>query len=1377
MSNFGKYTKDAFSGLWTSRHRLIKISLLCAGIFFLIGILLATQLPKLRSFILVKIEKLSRDELPVRILPESVQVSLFPLGTELRHVKIVPKAELQGQLDPLEIETLQFSISGWQLLQGKLRITDVILKTASITARIPATQSKSDAPLDGFFDLLAQIPVSRVELEHVALHLSFVKPQLVFNADEINLTVEKNHGGLNLEVESDLISLKTPKIAAGNSRAPGDKIPGGDPNLTPPTTSTNSAANNASGGAVTTQIALQASLEINRDHLTITGLKIRRGDTFLVASGLLSGETEKLKFDNLNVNARAEVNLEPMRSWVAETLANTSSLPRLKGHGYFDARVSRTEGKELESEFKLRTTALMVDGIFIDQLSTGGILERGVLSLPKTMVESSSGKIEIEKISLRTAEEMRFSGNLKLPKIDAHELLKNVGVKNAAVWMSLKSDGPIPCSGVLKPTFELSCKGEIRGEDFILKDRPEDKKLIAGFHLMQASGSFKVTPSMVTYEAELKAPQSRGRSKGEIGFETGFKIAYEADSLATSDLTGLAGLKIEGSARIKGTTEGDSHYGVINLALDGTDLWLEDFGLGNPHADVSYKQGMLDFKGIQGHYSVSRYNGDVRVDLHRKTIAVLGRVPFFNAADILQAFSHKFKLPVPLTGTGQAQIRVNGPFEFTKLSYDLKSSLFRGSVAGENFDQVHFDVKAKSGEVTAERAELTKGPATITLQGAGHPDGTIQAKIAGRGLRLEDTSRVANTGLSLSGLIDFDMELLGPVLAPDTTLTGHITKTAIAEQGIADSSFHMKFTHHTIEGGGAFMGDAVRGDFVVPTSKEAPFALHLTTQNWNFAPVFAAIAGPGGRKDSEGRLTANIDLSSNTGGFWNSTGEIKVSEFSLARGSLALKSATPLLLSMKNGQMQVQSCELNGENTFLKLTHNANPKSKLDLQVNGKLDMSLLAMLTPFFEDLRGVLSFAFNLRGGPNTMDVLGSAYVEKGYLKFFDFPHPLEDIRLDLLFNQKRILFNSVRAGFGGGRINGSGTMALNGSKDFPLNLNGTFEKITLTIPDKVRTSGGGSFSLTGNWFPFLLKGEYDVQQGLFSKEFSPEGGASDNIRRNYFLPEFLLKENFVPLLVDLSIDFTRGIDIKNTLVEGRVLGSVSVKGNPSKPAILGQITTDRDTKMTFKDNSFDITNSNIQFEGGTEINPKLYVAAGARVQDHDISLLIQGHASKPELLWSSVPPLAEKDIISLLALGVTDTKLDAVSSQQQQASTGMQAGTGIISNNPIGQEIKDRFGVNLQFSAGFDDTSTSAVQKIIVSRQINKKLDVSATKGLGKVGETEAKIRYRLNEKLSLVGSYVGRQNDEVSSDTSTSTTSTLDKNLNRFGLDVEFKFEFK
>lgn len=1318
------------------------VTLFTAGIFFLSGWLLSFELPKARSWVLLKIEEISRDHLPVRILPGQINLSLLPLGASLENVKIVAKDEFSDILDPVSIGRVRIGVSPWQLIQGRLRLSEVEVVDAKVTARIPQLKEKHDGPpLDGLFNLLANIPITRLKIENLTLNLKLEKPRLKIDVAEVSLTAEKNRGAVLLDLNSSSTYIED---AESRARVHAD---------------------------------LEANLAATRDGLTLSAFKVRRGDSFIIGSGVLRGDTEALRFEDIDVAARSELHLESMRNWAVKTFSDLRKAPALKGRAFIEAKFRQKAKQKPDAEFAIRTEGFKVDQFYLDRINTSGTFKNGMIKMPRLTLEHPAGSATLsESIVTVTDKTSSFETAAKVDRLQIHELLKTVGVGTVPVFLQV--GGKFPCSGTISPAFTLTCKGKVHGEDLLIRQDMKAKNSILALREFDADGEARLDLDKVVFKAELAMlnskgeTSSKGRASGEVGYATGFKIDYEADNLAMKDIANLGDLKLEGTAKIKGTTEGDSHAAVFALDFDGSDIWFEDYWLGQAKTKLDYKAGALSFKNITGYYSVSRYSGDVTVDFHRPGITVNGKIPYFDMKDLMKVFSRQVRLPFEVTGTGQAQIKVSGPFAFNLLSYDLKSNLFKGSVAGETFDQATFDVRSVGGEVSAERVLITKGPATVQLTGTGHPDGNINTVIKGRGLKLEDSQIISNTGLAVAGLVDFDMDMNGYVLGPDTEMRGTLTKVSLGEQSVPDSNFKLKFNSKTLEGSGALLGDVVKASFTIPYEPSAPFKLDIDTHDWNFAPIFFAIQGPGGRKDYEGRLSAGIHLAAENGGFWNSTGAIEVSKYLVTRGPLSLRSDGPARLTMKNGQLHVERFELVGENTFFKLSDSKDPQSKIDVQVNGKLDLSLMSLLTPFFEDMRGMLSIAFNVKASPSSVDLLGSAYLDKAYLKFFDFPHPFEDIHADLLFNQKKLLVNSLKAEFGGGRVLAQGSMEFKGAKNYPVNLTGTFDKITMKVPDKVQTTGSGNFSFTGVWFPFLLKGDYNISDGMMTKQFGGESEQNDGIRRNYFLPEALLQDNFVPLIVDLNINFTNGLNIKNDLVDGRAIGAINVRGNPVKPSILGSITTDKETKLMFRDNSFEVVNSTIQFDDPNELNPKLYVSARSRVQTYDVNLLVQGTAQKPELALTSVPPLPEKDIISLLAVGATDTQLStSITSQAQASQTGLQIGSGVLKNNPVSNFVKESTGFDVQLAPSFDETN-SAVQKVIITRQFTPDLGVTASRSFGKKSETDARLRYRLNERLSVVGSWKGTENQEVS-DQATSPNASQ----SNVGVDLEYKIEFK
>lgn len=1312
---------------------------LAAGVFFLLGFIGSSQVPRLRTWVMVKIEQESRDNLPVRVLPGSIDIDFLPLGTTLRNVRIFPKDELKSTLDPLEVKRVSVTVSLWQLIQGKIRLSSVEIEGTDVSARIKKSEKKAGKPLEGVFDALASIPISRLELDDVSVRLAIEDPNLVVAVENASLEFEKQRNGVSLLVDDASIRVRDPETKAA------------------------------------VLLNLEASLSASRDRVWVDALKVRRGDSYFIASGKGQGDVEDLNLRDLDFSVRSEVMLESMRAWTVKTFAHTDwapGLPHLFGRAFIDGRVKREKGGRPAGDFKLRTEKLAIDEIGLGKVETSGSFKNDLFRLPKTTVDNGAGQIAITDLKVQLGPAITLDGHLKVGGLNVHELLNQLGAGRVAVFATIKADGP--CTGQIEPQFFLDCKGTARGEKLLVQDGLEKSaSTIVAIPEFDVNGGFRIADNVVKYVADVAMPNSKGKSDGEIGFKTGFKINFEGEKFAFKDIANLANLKIEGTGRVKGTTQGNSKAASVTLALDGNDLWFENYWLGNAKGQIGYKAGQLTFDNLTGNYSVSRYSGDLAVDIPNKKIAASLRLPFFDLKDLLKAFSRKVELGFPITGTGQANLKVSGPLQFNLLSYDLKSSIFRGSVLGETFDQANFDVKSVGGEVKTERVQMTKGGALITLSGVAHPDGNIETTVKGRGLHLEDTNMIAKSSFALSGIADFDMAMNGQVLSPDTDMRGTLSRTSLGDQSMPDSTFRLSFSKNYVAGGGDFLGDVVKGEFQIPFNQTGPFKLKMNVKDWNYAPIFMSLAGATARKDYEGILSASIDVSSSEGGFWNSTGTGRIEKFSLARGALKLQNENPLGFSMKAGQVQVQNFALSGDNIFLNVQESPNPTSKLDLAMNGKIDLGLLGIMTPFFEDLRGLLSFKLQLKGGDTPTRLLGSAFIEKGYLKFFDFPHAFEDLRADLLFNQQKVVINSVRTEFGGGRISAGGAMELLGPKNTPLSVTGTFDKVTLNVPDKIQTSGSGDFTFSGNGFPFLLKGNYVISDGLFSKQFTGDGSTDPgSVRRDAYLPDFLVEANFVPLLVDMNIDLSRGLQVKNDMMLGRALGNLTIKGNPAKPAISGSLTTDRDTKVIFRDTEFEIVNTNVQFNGSTDINPRLFVSARSRVDTYDINLVVQGNASKPELVLTSVPPLLEREIVSLLAFGATDTDLDKnITSQNQAQNTGLQVGTGIVKNNPLSAAIKERLGFDVQLSTGFDD-SNATVQKIVASRQVNRDMNVSASYAMGKTPETEAKVRYRLNDRFSVIGNYRGRNTTE------TDVQQTLiNTNPNRLGLDVEYKFEFK
>ncbi|MNT10238.1 hypothetical protein D3C72_1450580 [compost metagenome] len=96
----------------------------------------------------------------------------------------------------------------------------------------------------------------------------------------------------------------------------------------------------------------------------------------------------------------------------------------------------------------------------------------------------------------------------------------------------------------------------------------------------------------------------------------------------------------------------------------------------------------------------------------------------------------------------------------------------------------------------------------------------------------------------------------------------------------------------------------------------------------------------------------------------------------------------------------------------------------------------------------------------------------------------------------------------------------------------------------------------------------------------------------------------------------------------------------------------------------------------------------------------------------------------------------------------------------------------GLNLQFTSEFDASRNISVPKVTVSRQISEKLKASGSRPVGDSESYDIKLEYKLNNNVTAIGSYEERGTQE-----NNSLSGTQRESISVFGLDLEFKREFK
>lgn len=1315
--------------------------------FGVLGFFYSYHLPDFKIWAIDQIDRQSTAKAPVRVLVSNIDFHAFPIGVSFRNIRLTPKPPLSDAIDESFVKEVKLSLNPFSFVTGlfqfsKVEIMDPEIRIKSVKAFEKLKSSKSDTKID--LKSILNIPLNTFTIYRMDLSIEPEGSIPKINLNNFSLEIENQKSSALFSFISPQLLIFDPEIAE-----------------------------------VPVDISLGSRFLIQENQILMSAFKIKKGDSYILAAGYTETPISNIKFDEVNLKVKTSLRLDQLRKELLPFLKG-KPIPEMSGTVDAQTFITKKTQAPISTQSKFHFKNLKVMAMTIGDVIGQATFQNEQIQSQRIQIRNPAGKINLSNLSFKISEPMEYSALIGVESLQLQELLKSLGLGEIPVKLGVNTE--IPCKGKFNQTPLLKCTGEVKIDNLRVYNS-------SNFDIVSAQkgtlkGSVELTKTQVITAAAITVGDSTtGTAWGYIDFAKGFNFDYESPNLNFKDFN-LANLGLEGSIKGKGNVKGDSHAATFDMDVKAQDFVIKKYFAGDFTSQLSYRKGHLRLRDIDGLIRTTKYLGVLDVNLSEGKIVGDVEAPYLELSDVQKAIANVAPLPFELYGGGTAKINFTGPLDFSLLSYTLKSQIQNGNLAGESFDEVIFDITSNKGNVKADRALVKKGGGTLTLTGSAKPDGHIQTEWVGRNFTLQSINSFAKTELNMNADLNFNLTLTEHILSPKSLLTGTLTDTTVSQEPIPDSKFTMTFGKNTIEGNAKLMGDKIDAKFVIPMNPNAPFSVKAKTENWDFVPLIHLISSKSRAQEFTTSLSADIDLSSSKNGFWNSNGTVHVRDIRIQRGIKEMRSSEPVTLRFVNGNLDVRNLGLRGDNTSLEINSVKSPGYPFGFSINGKVDLGLLSFLTPFFDDLRGNLALTTQLSFGQNNWKFLGSAFVTNASIRVDAFPHTFDDINADILFSDDKIIVNRFTSDFANGRMTGNGNVEIKGPKNVKTDLYGRFDSVTMRVPQDVMTKGSGDFHITGNWFPYLFEGNYVVQSGLYTKPLEQDGSQKASATRSQLLPDSLLKKTSDIAIFDLDVIFNKGVDVRNEFIDSKAYGRLKIKGPPTRPVLLGQLQLQRNGKFFFRDTTFEFETAEVKFNDPNRINPELYISANAvveentesRIQRYEINMLVQGKADDPSLTFTSNPPRSEKDIASLLALGVT-TESNYQSTQvgeNQLQRQSYEVGASILTKNKFGRDLQNRTGLEFKVSSAIDQRNNSPSPKITISKQWTPRVETSASRTFGELTTQDVKVEYQLNRNVSLIGSWEGR---EVSNTTSI-TTSSDDKNTTDIlGIDIEYKLEFK
>jgi len=647
-----------------------------------------------------------------------------------------------------------------------------------------------------------------------------------------------------------------------------------------------------------------------------------------------------------------------------------------------------------------------------------------------------------------------------------------------------------------------------------------------------------------------------------------------------------------------------------------------------------------------------------------------------------------------------------------------------------------FSVEAPSPRL-ALSGEIRRGdgwPATFSLTTAGVPTSFLLAA-AGR----PETASTGDWSVEADGSVRLaDLAGRDPI-GPDAIPSLHVSV-----KGDAPSVGEAKFREIRLTG--ERKGEALVG----AVATEAP----ETRLSWRLSlrePFGFAVEGPFSFAEGQGgsvsaaagkpqlALQGRVQIRGDLRAMDRTVGTIRLDSLAYREGGFDL-SARDVQARMDPEGFHWVGGTVQAAGSPVRIAGKVSWDRKLDLRLAGKLPAGAVRLAVPgVFDRLDGVVTIELRVTGSVDDPVLVGTGHLEGGTLSFLGYAQQFEQMKADAVLSREKIVFEHFEGRSGGGYVDGWGEVPLETDGGQRLYFSVDFLNMRYPYPEEIRPVVQGHAELFGPVDDLVVTGDVEVQSARYTRTMYPERALLDFRRRLSDVAARREKSEF-RVRLDINVTADRTLRIKNNLADIWASGDFKVQGDSGKVIVLGVFDVD-EGYVEFYGNRYDLRRVTVDFQDPRRNNPRLDVRAETKKSGYNVTVMVSGTLDKPEVDFSSDPPLSQTDIVSLLSFGVTTQAL-ATPGTKPSSGTGAVGGAAIAIGSLGGVDEKIRGGLGLdKFSieTGFSQTTQAFEPRFVMRKSFEDRATMSVSTSIGTSSETTAEGEVRLLEHLYLQGGW--------------------------------------
>jgi translocation and assembly module TamB len=862
----------------------------------------------------------------------------------------------------------------------------------------------------------------------------------------------------------------------------------------------------------------------------------------------------------------------------------------------------------------------------------------------------------------------------------------------------------------------------------------------------------------------IQTPRTRAEFAGQLRERIQVRIDSEdlsdflpAAALVTPDPPASLPVRLDGgAARFDGVALSPFDGIEVQGQVRASNLVYGDRRISQASGAVQVNSGAVRVSDLSVTMSGAEAAGDLNVALNNwraaDDSALAGKLRLLRAP--LEQLLKEAGRDLPLKGTLSGDVALGGTLG--KPSVDSKLAVSDGTVSGESFDALTFDLNVQPGVIEARNGFAKRASAAIPFHAVfRHPPdsydrGKLEFDVQAKDQSLGVIEAVRKWRSGVSGRADLRASGVLDIQPGQTALESVDARIALRSVAIdkrALGSLHFDAATSgqriTVNASGDLAGAPWKGGGEWQLTGDSQGAAKIDFGTLSIAKVqeLAAVFRPGRPIPFEGQVTGNAVVSGPLRRLEQLRAHVTLNGLELRPSNdtkglsasviqeLTLRNDGPIVLDYGAKGLQVSQAKLTGKETNIEIGGGIGAESALpwNLTARGGLNLGLFQN---YVTGLRTTGTAAVNatVRGSLDNLLLGGRMEIKDASVYHRDFTNGIDKANGLVTFDRNRALLQNLTAQTGGGELKMSGFVTF-GTQDTPMSyrLNSRAERVRVRWPEGASTTADANLSLTGTAASSLLSGTVTILRSGFTartdigaallEPAKPVQTPTGNVLLQGM--QFDVRVNSAPNL-QLETSLTSGLD---ATVDMRL------RGSPLKPVVLGNVAVNQGD-INFFGTRYNITRGTVSFFNPARIEPVLDLDLETTVRAVIVNMNVSGPMDKLNITYRSDPPLQTQDIIALLAVGRTPGS-STVAPQTNVASTGsgIYAGTETLLGQALSAGVSGRlnrfFGVSrVKIDPQLTGLESTPQARLTIEQQISR--DITLTYVTNLTGALQQLVR---------------------------------------------------